>query len=389
MAPATRLTHAGRHFAKGIVNPPVWRASTMLFDNLAALDAANAAPDAGLFYGRRGTPTQWALEDALTDMEPGAAGTKLYPSGVAAIAAALMSVLRAGDHLLVTDSAYDPTRLFSDQLLARFGVETSYYDPAIGGGIAALFRPNTRAVLIESPGSLSFEVQDVPAIAAAARATGIATIADTTWATPLRLHALALGCDMTVQAVTKYVGGHSDLMMGAVTANAATWARLKTTTYRLGQTVSADDAALALRGLRTLAVRLDRHEASALAVARWLEGQPLVAQVLHPGLPSHPGHALWRRDFLGATGLFGFVLKQGTRADTAALIDDLAHFGIGFSWGGFESLALPVDLAPLRTATRPALPGPLIRLSIGLEDPADLIADLAAGLARYAARCGR
>ena len=388
MAPATRLVHAGRHFAQGIVNPPVWRASTILFDTLADLDAANACPDAGLFYGRRGTPTQWALEDALTEMEPGAAGTKLYPSGVAAIAAALMTVVRAGDHLLVTDSAYDPTRLFSDQLLARFGVETSYYDPLIGGGIAALFRQNTRAILIESPGSLSFEVQDLPAITAAARARDIATIADTTWATPLRLHALALGCDMTVQAVTKYIGGHSDLMMGAVTCNPRHWAALKRTTYRLGQTVAADDAALALRGLRTLGVRLDRHETSALTVARWLEGHPLVDRVLHPALPSHPGHALWRRDFSGATGLFAFVLKRGSRADTAALLDELAHFGIGFSWGGFESLALPAELAPLRTATRPELPGPLIRLSIGLEDPADLIADLDAGLARYAARTG-
>ncbi len=384
--PATQLTHAGRHFAEGIVNPPVWRASTILFKTLADLDAANAAPDAGLFYGRRGTPTHWALEDALTGMEPGAAGTKLFPSGVAALATAMMSVLKAGDHLLVNDSAYDPTRLFSDQILARYGVTTSYYDPLIGGDIAALIRSNTRAILLESPGSLTFEIQDVPAIVAAARAANVATIMDNTWATPLRFRAIAHGCDLSVQAITKYVGGHSDLMMGSVTAAKGSWAMLKQATYRLGQTVSADDAALALRGLRTLAVRLDRHEASALAVARWLEAHPAVAQVLHPALPAHPGHALWQRDFTGATGLFSIVLKRGTRADTAAFIDGLAHFGIGFSWGGFESLILPSDLAGVRSLPFPPLPGPLLRLSIGLEDPADLTADLAAGLARWEAQ---
>ena len=385
IAPATQLAEAGRHFTDGIVNPPVWRASTILFKTLADLDAANAAPDAGLFYGRRGTPTQWALEDALTGMEPGAAGTKLYPSGVAAIAAALLSVVRGGDHVLITDSAYDPTRLFADQVLKKFGVETTYYEPTIGGGIASLFRPNTRAVLMESPGSLSFEVQDVPAIVAAARAANVTTIMDNTWATPLRFRAIAHGCDLSVQAITKYVGGHSDLMMGSVTAAPGHWARLRQATYRLGQTVGADDAALALRGLRTLAVRLDRHEASALTVARWLAAHPAVAQVLHPALSSHPGHALWQRDFTGATGLFGIVLERGTRADTAAFIDGLAHFGIGFSWGGFESLILPSDLAGVRSLPFAPLPGPLLRLSIGLEEPEDLIADLAAGLARWEA----
>ncbi len=361
----------------------MWRASTILFKTLADLDAANAAPDAGLFYGRRGTPTQWALEDALTGMEPGAAGTKLYPSGVAAIAAALLSVVHAGDHVLITDSAYDPTRLFADEVLKKFGVETTYYEPTIGGGIAGLFKPNTRAVLMESPGSLTFEVQDVPGIVVAAKAANIVTIMDNTWATPLRCRAIAHGCDLSVQAITKYVGGHSDLMMGSVTAAPGSWAKLKQATYRLGQTVSADDAALALRGLRTLSVRLDRHEASALQVAHWLERQPTVRQVLHPALPSHPGHALWQRDFTGATGLFSIVLDRGTRADTAVFIDGLAHFGIGFSWGGFESLILPSGLATVRSLPFAPLPGPLLRLSIGLEDPEDLIADLAAGLARW------
>jgi cystathionine beta-lyase len=385
---ATRLVHAGRGpgYAEGIVNPPVWRASTILFDTLADLDAAIKAPDDGLYYGRRGTPTQWALENALTGLEPGAAGTKLYPSGVAAITTSLLAVVKAGDHVLITDSAYEPSRQFGDQLLKRLGVEVGYFDPLIGGDIAALIRPETSAILLESPGSLSFEIQDIPAITAVARARGVVTMIDNTWATPLRLQPLALGCDISIQALTKYVGGHSDLMMGSATATPALWPRLKAATYRLGHSVSADDASLALRGLRTLSLRLDRQEASALAVARWLEAHPAVDRVWHPALPSHPSHALWQRDFSGATGLFSFVLKRGSRADTAALIDGLAHFGIGFSWGGYESLALPVELTGIRTATDMPLPGPIIRLSIGLEDPADLIADLEQGLARYTAQ---
>ncbi|MBC7522547.1 MAG: cystathionine beta-lyase [Sandarakinorhabdus sp.] len=385
---STQLVHAGRGpgYTDGIVNPPVWRASTILFDTLADLDAAIKNPDAGLYYGRRGTPTQWALENALTGLEPGGAGTKLFPSGVAAITASLLAVVKAGDTVLITDSAYEPTRQFSDQILQRFGVDVRYFDPLVGGAIADLITPTTSAILLESPGSLSFEIQDLPAITAAARARGVVTIIDNTWATPLRLQPLALGCDISIQALTKYVGGHSDLMMGSATATPALWPRLKAITYRLGHHVSADDAALALRGLRTLALRLDRQEASALAVAQWLAAHPSVDRVWHPALPSHPGHDLWLRDFNGATGLFSFVLKHGSRADTAALIDDLVHFGIGFSWGGYESLALPVALDGIRTATSTPLPGPIVRLSIGLEDAADLIADLDAGLARYEAQ---
>ncbi|PZN95268.1 MAG: cystathionine beta-lyase [Alphaproteobacteria bacterium] len=385
---ATQLTHAGRGagFTDGIVNPPVWRASTILFDSCADLEAANAAPDAQLYYGRRGTPTQWALEDALTALEPGAAGTKLFPSGVAAIATALLAVVKTGDHVLITDSAYEPTRLFADQVLKRMGIATQYFDPAIGAGIAGLLRPETSVILLESPGSLTFEIQDVPAITAIARARGIVTMLDNTWATPLRLQPLALGCDISIQALTKYVGGHSDLMMGSATATRALLPRLKAATYRLGHTVSPDDAALALRGLRTLAVRLDRQEASALQVARWLDTQPAVDRVLHPALPSHPGHDLWRRDFSGSSGLFAFVLKRGTRQQLAALIDDLRYFGIGFSWGGFESLALPVRLDGCRSVTTLPFTGPFVRLSIGLEDPGDLIADLDAGLQRYEAQ---
>ncbi len=391
---ATRLVEAGRNpdwthrdgGKRGVVNPPVWRASTILFDSLAELDASIADPEGGLNYGRRGTPTQWALEAALTDLDPGAAGTKLYPSGVAALAAALLSVLAAGDHLLVTDSAYDPTRLFADRILKRYGVETSYYDPLVGGTIEALIRPNTRAILLESPGSLTFEVQDVPAIVAVARAHGIATILDNTWATPLLFPAMAHGIDLSMQAITKYVGGHSDLMMGAVTAAPAYWERLRQTSYRLGQYVSPDDAALALRGLRTLGLRLKQHEANALEVARWLATHPAVERVIHPALPGDAGHALWSRDFTGASGLFAFTLKQGRRADTGPLIDHLVHFGIGFSWGGYESLILPVEPNRVRTATRFDSAGPLVRLHIGLEDPADLVADLDAGLARYTAQ---
>ena len=331
--PATVIAEAGRNpdWTRGIVNPPVWHASTIVFDSLAALDAGIANPDGGLYYGRRGTPTSWALEAALTELEPGAAGTKLYPSGVAAIAAALLTVLKAGDHLLVVDSVYEPSRTFASRLLKDLGIETSYYDPC--ADIAPHIRPNTRAILIESPGSLSFEVQDVPAIVAAAKAHGIATILDNTWATPLLFAAIGHGVDFSVQALTKYVGGHSDLMMGSVTTTAKYLPALKSTSYRLGYCVAPDDAYLALRGLRTLGLRLKAQGESALAIAHWLSTHPAVDRVLHPALPSCPGHDLWKRDFTGASGLFGVVLKRGSRALTGPLIDHLDHFGIGFSWG--------------------------------------------------------
>jgi cystathionine beta-lyase len=391
--PATRLVSAGRKpewtrlpGQKGaIVNPPVWRASTILFDDVAHLRAAGHDMHQRLFYGRKGTPTAWALAEALTEMEPGAAGTMLYPSGVAAVAGALLAVLKPGDQLLMVDSAYDPTRSMCDGLLADFGIETVFYDPLIGGDIADLITDRTAAIFLESPGSLTFEVQDVPAIVAVARARDIPTIIDNSWATPLFFPALEMGVDIAILACTKYIVGHSDLMMGSVTANARWWPRVRARAWGLGQTVSPDDASLALRSLRTLAVRLERHQASALKVAEWLAARPEVARVLHPALPDCPGHAEWARDFGGSSGLFAFVLAGGGEAERAALIDALELFGIGYSWGGFESLALPVDPARYRTARPWAAEGPLVRLHIGLEEPADLLADLEAGLAAWRA----
>ncbi|MBU6207660.1 MAG: cystathionine beta-lyase [Alphaproteobacteria bacterium] len=387
--PSTTLISAGRRaeWTQGIVNPAVWRASTTLYENCAALEEGRKHnADGQLFYGRRGTPTHWALAEALTALEPGAAGTMLFPSGLAAVMGALLAVLRPGDHLLMVDSVYDPTRRLCDQLLRSIGVETTYYDPMIGAEIATLIKPNTRAIFLESPGSLTFEVQDIPAIVAVARGHNIITLIDNTWATPLYLPALSLGVDISILACTKYICGHSDVMLGSVTSNAATHSRVRLMAQQLGQTTSPDDAALVLRGLRTLDVRLARHQENGLKVARWLAEQPQVARVIHPALRDCPGHAHWARDFRGASGLFSYVLKGGDKMARAALIDGLTHFGIGYSWGGFESLALPIDPEHFRSATHWQAEGPAVRLHIGLEDADDLIADLAAGLACYPAR---
>ena len=386
--PETKVVTAGRRreWTAGVVNTPVWRASTILYDDVAHLRASGASDTHHrLFYGRRGTPTQWSLADALTSLEPGAEGTFLYPSGVAAIAACLMAVLSPGDELLLPDSAYDPTRSMATGLLKRFGIAARFYDPLVGAGIAELIGPATRAIFMESPGSLTFEVQDVPAIVAVAQARGIATILDNTWATPLFFPAIAKGVDYSILACTKYVVGHSDVMLGSVTAGPGRFAPLRDTSFQLGQVTSPDDAWLGSRGLRTMAVRLRQHQASALEIARWLSDQPEVSRVLHPAFPSCPGHDTFTRDFLGSSGLFSFALNGGDERARAALIDALDHFGIGYSWGGYESLALPVDPARHRTATTPDFAGPLVRLQIGLEDPADLIADLARGLAAFRA----
>ncbi|MDB5692641.1 MAG: cystathionine beta-lyase [Alphaproteobacteria bacterium] len=376
--PDTDLVHGGRRreWRGPAVNVPVHRASTILFDSVAELRAA--APEFGkAYYGLHGTPTQWALAEALTELEPGAAGTMLYSNGLAALTAAIMAVLAAGDEILVTDSVYGPTRRFCDGLLKRYGVATRYYDPMIGGGIADLIGERTRAILLESPGSLTMEVQDVPAICAAARARGVATLLDNTWATPLFFPAMAAGVDLSILAGTKYVGGHADVMLGSVTANADWYPRLERASWDLGHSVSPDDAWLGLRGLRTMAVRLRQHEANALKVAHWLKARPEVGAMLHPSFPDCPGHDLWVRDFRGATGLFTFALRGGGDAERVRFIDALELFGIGYSWGGYESLVLPVDPKPIRTATACQGEGPLVRLHIGLEDPDDLIEDLA------------
>ena len=389
LRPTTQLVQGGRRpewtgdprLGGGVVNPPVWRASTILYDNIADLKARGHATHDKLYYGRRGTPTVWALADALTGMEPGAEGALLYPSGVAAISAGLLALLSPGDHLLMVDSAYEPTRAFCNSMLARLGIETTYYDPLVGAGIADLIRPETRLIFLESPGSLTFEVQDIPAITQIARARGVLTMLDNTWATPLLFPALVHGVDVTMMSLTTSVGGHSDVMMGSLTATKAVWPKLRSAAYQLGQSVSPDDCALMLRGLRTLDVRMRRQGENGLAVANWLAGRAEVGRVLHPALPGDPGHVIWSRDFAGASGLFGFTLNGADEAARTRFIDSLAHFGIGFSWGGYESLVVPSDPQTIRSAVAWTDPDPLVRLSIGLEDPADLVADLERGLA--------
>ena len=382
--PDTRLVTGGRDPSAhhGFVNPPVYHASTVLY-----ADAEDLIAHRGRYqYGRRGTPTTEALETALAELEgPACAGVALLPSGLAAVATALLATVEAGDHVLVTDSAYRPTRTFCDRVLKRLGVETTYYDPLIGAGIVKLFKSNTRAVFVESPGSQSFEMQDVPAIAAGAHANNALVLMDNTWATPLYFRAFDKGVDLSIQAGTKYIVGHSDVMLGTISANATTWARLKSTIDAMGLCVGPDDIYLGLRGLRTLAVRLARHQASALAIARWLAGRPEVARVLHPGLENDPGHAIWKRDFSGASGLFSVVLKPASEGAVHAFLNSLKLFGMGFSWGGYESLAIWFDCTPYRTATRWAPGGPTLRFHIGLEDVGDLIADLERGFAALAA----
>ena len=375
--PETKLSSLGRKSKEhyGVVNTPVYRASTILYPNVAALDAH----DMPFTYGRRGNPTLKSLEEAINALE-GATRTLFVPSGLNAVATAILSVCGSGDHLLVADSCYAPSRVFCDKTLKRFGVETTYYDPLVGAGIEALFRPNTRAVFCESPGSLTFEVQDIPAIARVAHARGASVLLDNTWATPLFFPALARGADLSIQAVTKYVGGHADVMMGYVAANESHAARLLEFHGNSGLYVSGDDCFLALRGLRTLAVRLKRHQETALALAHWLQTRPEVSRVLYPALENDPGHAIWRRDFLGACGLFGVVLKPAPHEAVAAMLDGLAHFGLGFSWGGYESLAVPADIR--RTARKFDAEGPVIRIHAGLEDADDLIRDLAKGFER-------
>ncbi|KZB72580.1 MULTISPECIES: cystathionine beta-lyase [Thalassospira] len=380
----TKLVHAGRRSSQyhGVVNPPVLHASTILFDSLAELEKAGASTPGKVTYGRHGTPTRFLLEEAVAELE-GGYGTLCVSSGVSAITNAILAFLKPGDHILVTDSAYFPTRNLCNTFLKKFGVETEYYDPTLGGDIAGLIRDNTALVWCESPGSLTFEMQDIPAIAKAAHARDVKVLLDNTWASPILCRPFELGVDVSVQAGTKYIVGHSDVMLGTITT--ATEADLLTIKKQIlisGDAVGPDDCYLAQRGLRTLAVRLKQHHESGLKVAKWLETRSEVKRVLHPGLPDDPGHAIWKRDFSGASGLFSFVMEPVEKAQLANMVDHMELFGMGFSWGGFESLILPSDPTKIRTATNWDEDGQLIRLHVGLEDPDDLIADLEAGFER-------
>ena len=376
----TEIVHLGRDPSgqHGFVNPPAYRGSTVLFPTLDALEDY----DNQVFkYGRHGTPTTAALEEALCALE-GGARTLLTASGYQAVTTAILALVKAGDHVLMVDSVYQPTRKFCDSLLAKLGVETTYYDPLIGAGIAELMQPNTRVVFTESPGSLTFEMQDIAAIAAAAHARDAFVVMDNTWATPYFFRALDHGVDVSVLACTKYIVGHADAMLGAITANTRTAKLIEETRATLGGCPGSEEAYLGLRGLRTLAVRLERHQRSGLEVARWLLNRPEVERVLHPALPSDHGHALWAAQYGGASGLFSIILKPAPRAAVAQMLDGLTLFGMGYSWGGFESLIIPFNPKRYRTATRWTAEGPAFRLHIGLDDPRDLIADLDAGLAR-------
>lgn len=381
--PATAVTQLGRNPRQhlGAVNTPVYRASTILFDTVADLEAAERGEYPGITYGLHGLPTVRDLQAAVAALEGGHAALAV-PSGLAAITLALLATTRPGDHVLVTDSVYGPTRRFCNQQLKRLGVEASYYDPLCGAAIEREFRPGTRVVFTESPGSLSFEVQDLPAIAEVAHRRGARVLLDNTWATPLGFPAFARGVDITVHAGTKYLGGHSDVLVGWVTCSEETYPDLHRLWTDMGVAASSDDCFLALRGLRTLAVRLERQTQSALTIARWLRDRPEVDEVIFPALEQSRGHALWRRDFTGACGLFGVILKPVTKARVDAMLDGLRLFRMGFSWGGFESLIIPAHPERSRTATRWEAAGPYLRLHVGLEDPQDLIADLAGGFSR-------
>ena len=378
----TRLVTAGRDTKaqKGFVNPPVVHGSTVLYPTADDLHARR-----GEFqYGRYGTPTTRALQETLMALEgPQCAGVGIAPSGLVAITTALLAVLKAGDHVLVCDNVYRPSRNFCNGLLARYGVETTYFDPLIGGAIEKLFKANTRAVLVEAPGSQSLEMTDIPAIAGAAHARGALVIDDNTWATPLFHRSLDQGVDVSIQAATKYIGGHSDIMFGTISANANAWPMISATIATLGVCAGPDDVFLALRGMRTLAVKLNQHYRSGVEMARWLASRPEVIRVLHPALESDPGHAIWKRDFTGASGLFSIVLKPAPQKAVDALLDTVKLFGMGFSWGGFESLIIPFDCDSYRTATKWAPGGPTLRLHIGLENVEDLKADLERGFAAF------
>jgi cystathionine beta-lyase len=381
-APATEVVHLGRDpFAQhGFVNTPVYRGSTVLYPTLESLEAKTQP----YTYGRRGTPTVRALESALTALA-GGADTKLTASGYQAVTTALFAFAQSGDHILMVDTVYQPTRQFCDHLLKRLGVETEYYDPLLGADVARLFRPNTRLVYVESPGSQTFEVQDIPAIASRARERNIWVLADNTWASPLYCQPLALGADVVIEAGTKYLVGHADALLGFITSNDRAKKHVELAAGNLGVCPGSEETYLGLRGLRTLDVRLARHQETGIRLAQWLKARPEVSRVLHPALPDDPGHAIWKRDFKGATGLFSAILAPASKPALAAFLDGLKLFGMGYSWGGYESLVIPFDCGTYRTATRWSAPGPALRFHAGLENFDDLIADLAAGFDRMKA----
>lgn len=379
----TRLIHVGsrpdQH--RGAVNPPVYRASTVIFPTVAAMEKASADPFDGVFYGRHGTPTSFALEEAVAELE-GADAAVSVSSGLAAITVALMTYLKAGDHLLMTDAAYGPSRRLSDRLLERCGIETTFYDPTIGAGIHDLIQPNTKVVFAESPGSLTFEVQDIPAISKAAHAAGAMMILDNTWSGGLYFQPFEHGVDVSIQAATKYIGGHSDVMLGVISTRQDEFRRIKAMAVSMGYCAAPDSCYFVLRGLRTLKVRLARHERNGLALADWFAARPEVAQVLHPARADCPGHEFWKRDFSGASGLFGVVLHDVTKERVAAMLDGMEYFGMGYSWGGFESLMIPTAPADHRAATGWTAAGPCLRVHAGQEDVDDLIEDLERGFER-------
>ena len=381
----TLIGHAARDPERfsGMVNPPVFRGSTVLFEDTATYEGRDPDDYKVMRYGVHGTPTTFAFEEAVAKLEGGYAAVAV-PSGLAAVTAALCAFARQGSHLLITDSAYGPARKFCDSRLSSYGVDIEYYDPAIGGDIAGLIRPQTCAVYCEAPGSMTFEMQDIPAIAAAAHARGVPVLADNTWGTPYFFRAFERGVDVSIHAGTKYIAGHSDTMIGVIVTNQENWLPVRRTVADYGMCVSPDDCWLALRGLRTIGVRMRHQMESALTVTRFLAAHPKVSRVLFPALETDPGHALWKRDFDGAASLFGVVLKPATEASVITLIDSLELFGIGSSWGGYESLAIRGKFFK-RTASTWAPEGPLLRIHVGLEHPDDLIADLARGLDRLVA----
>jgi cystathionine beta-lyase len=386
----TKLTHSGNRPTDnhGIVNPPVYHASTVLFPTVAEMRSKSRDKFSGVYYGRYGTPTTFALEQAVAELE-GADRAVTLPSGLAAVAGALYAFVKSGDHILMVDNVYEPSRALCDHQLARFGVSTTYYDPMIGAGIADLIQPNTRVVYLESPGSHTFEVQDVPAIAAAAHAKGCIVMMDNTWASPLFFKPFQHGVDISIHAATKYIVGHSDVMMGIITMREAHYRTVKTQVHGMGYAVGPDDCYLALRGLRTLSARLAQHQQTALQLAEWLQKRAEVERVLHPALTGTPGHEIFKRDFLGSSGLFGMVLKPCAPERLEAMLDGMKLFGMGFSWGGYESLIIPSHLGSARTATKWQPDGRTVRIHAGLEDPADLIADLEAGFERLRGATGQ